>query len=287
MIDRADLVAEKSVLAAVLEASARKPGNVSPYHSHGKSRFEHFLASSAALGPIMSRIATGDYSLGQGIFHAVNRSLTVQKGGNVHLGVILLFGPIASAAGSAESLDLASLRKEIGEVIDEATYEDTVYVYNAMKHAEANDVPSEALQESELKEIIDRGLPLREWMEKGREKSAVAMEYATGYEKSFEVALPAMKGVLEGGADILTSIIHSYIVLLSKYPDTHIAAIHGKEEAEGLMRFVQSTLEGGGNPEKLGRITRYIEERGYNPGASADIVASAIFIGLLSGEISL
>ncbi len=287
MIDRPDYVAEKAVMAALLEASARKPGNVSPYHSSGKTSFEHFVASSAAIGPVMRRIAIGEYLLGQGIFHAVNRSMSVQRGGNVHLGVILLFGPIARAAGSAEYIDLPSLRKEIGEVLRSATYEDAVYTYNAMKHADASGIPEGATDESALKEIIDGHVPLLEWMKKGADKSAVAHEYASDYNLSFEVALPAMKSVLDSGTDILTAIIHSYIVLLSKYPDTHIAAIYGQKEAEELSSFVQKTLEGGGNPEKLGKISKFIEEKGYNPGASADIVASALFIGLLSGDITL
>lgn len=287
MIDRADLVAESAVMAAVLEASAPKPGNVSPAHPHGKTRYEHFLASSSALGPVVRKIATGDYSLGQGMFHGVNRSLTVQKGGNVHLGIMLLFGPISSAAGSADFLDAASLRREIGDVMKAATYEETVYVYNAIKHAEASGIPDKAMEESSLKEIIDRKLPLLDWMKRGADKSLVAGEYATDYEKSFEVTLPAIKSMLENGADILTAIVHSYIVLLSRFPDTHIAGIYGEKTAVELRDFVKNKLAGGGNPEKLREIREFIEERGYNPGASADIVASALFIGLVSGEISV
>ncbi len=286
MIDRADYVSEKAVAAAVLEASAPKPGNVSPYHSHGKTRFEHFVASSSAIGPVMRKIASGDYSLGQGVFHAVNRSMNVQKGGNVHLGVILLFGPIASAAGSAPSLELSSLRRELAEVLRDATYEDTVYTYNAMKHSDASDIPKAALDESALKEIIDMKLPLLEWMDKGAEHSAIAREYASSYAASFEIALPAMKEMYEK-TDLLSAIVHSYIVLLTKYPDTHIASVHGKDAAEELKTFVVETLKGGGSPEKLEKIRKFIEEKGYNPGATADIVASALFIGLLSGEISL
>ncbi len=287
MMDRGDLVAEKAVMAALLEAAAPKPGNVSPSHRHGNTGFEHFIASSSAIGPVMRRIATGEYSLGQGMFHALNRSMSVQHGGNVHLGVVLLFGPIASAAGSAESLDVAGLRREIGEVLRSATYEDAVYAYNTMKQANASDIPENALNESSLKEIIEDRTPLMEWMRKGAENSMVAREYVTDYELSFEVALPAMKGILEGGSGILTAAVHSYIVMLSKYPDTHIASIYGEKAAEELRDFVVNALKDGGSPEKLEEIRRYIEGKGYNPGATADIVASALFIGLLSGEISV
>jgi triphosphoribosyl-dephospho-CoA synthetase len=76
-------------------------------------------------------------------------------------------------------------------------------------------------------------------------------------------------------------------VLLSRLPDTHIAGIYGEKTAVELRDFVKNKLAGGGNPEKLREIREFIEERGYNPGASADIVASALFIGLVSGEISV
>jgi triphosphoribosyl-dephospho-CoA synthase len=287
MMDRAALVEESAFMAAMLEVSAPKPGNVSPSHSHGKTRFEHFIASSAAIAPVMGKIAGGDYFLGQGMFHAINRSMSVQHGGNVHLGVVLLFGPVASAAGSSESMDAAGLRRELTEVLRSSTYKDAVYTYNAMKHASASGIPQEALSDDSLKEIIGEHTSLLEWMKRGSENSSVAREYATDYELTFELVLPTIKDMLKKGSGIMTAIVHSYIVLLSMYPDTHIASVHGEKEATELRDFVKDALKGGGNPEKLEEIRKFIEEKGYNPGASADLVATALFIGILSGEISV
>ncbi len=283
---RADFVESSAVLAAVLEVSAPKLGNVSPF-SRGKGmRFEHFLASSAAIGPEMRKMAEGEFSLGQGIFHAVNRSISAQKGGNVHLGIILLFGPIASAAGSVKSLDLASLRREISEVIDEAGYEDTVYVYNAIKHANPGGVPEEVLNESMLKKIIDRRIPLKEWMADGKDQNLIAQEYCNGYDISFETALPVLLKSYEKSRDIFAAITTSFLEVLSKYQDTLIFWKFGEETAREVSeraKYLLKTMDSG----EMEEFDRYLRGQDINPGTTADIVGSALFLGIVSGEITL
>ncbi len=285
MLSREELVEVSAVTAALLEASADKPGNVSPSHSKGNTRFEHYIASSAAIGPEMRRISTGEHSLGQGIFHAVNRSMSVQKGGNVHLGVILMFGPIASAAGSSESLDLASLRKEISAVLVSATYEDTVYVYNAMKHAEASGISEEALSEDALRMIIEKRMPLREWMAEGKDTNLIAGEYCSDYGITFENALPAILEGLDERKTILHSVRDAFLELLSKYPDSHIAGTFGDETAKEVSRRAREALKSG-EESSAAELDGYLREKGINPGTTADITAAALYLGILSGEIS-
>ena len=284
MISREELVEQSAFMAAMLEVSAPKPGNVSPFHSKGKTRFEHFIASASAIAPVMGRIATGGFSLGQGIFHAVNRSMSAQKGGNVHLGVILLFAPISSAAGISESLDLASLRREIGEVIDSAGYQDTVYVFNAIKYAEPSGIQKEVFTEKELEQIIGREKRLKEWMKDGEEHNLIAREYARDFEISFETALPTLLNTYREGHDIFRSIVTSFITVLSRYEDSLILGKFGKEAAEDVRNRAKKVLRDLSD-ESLRDFDIYLREKGMNPGTSADIVASALYIGIVSGEI--
>src|SRR3989442_2204544 len=60
---QAEDVAAAAQLACLLEASAPKPGNVSPFASFRDATYEDFLASAAAIGPALVA-AGGRYALG-------------------------------------------------------------------------------------------------------------------------------------------------------------------------------------------------------------------------------
>ena len=283
-MDRLDFIEGSALTAALLEASAPKPGNVSPFARSGKTGFEHFIVSSAAIAPIMRKLANGDYSLGQGIFHAVNGSMSIQRGGNVHLGVILLFAPIAYAAGSSESLDLASLRREMKGVIENAGYEETVYVYNAIKHAEPAGVPKIVFDKSTLKRIIESKLSLRDWMSEGKEHNLIAGEYCSDYGLSFEIALPALLNTYRNGKDIFHSIIQAFLTVLSGNRDSLILGKFGEETAKEVSKRAGEALKSG-EASEIENFDGYLRKNGINPGTTADIIASALYLGILSGEI--
>ena len=54
---RPDEVAVRAQMAALLEASAPKPGNVGPQHDFRDAGYEHFLLSAAAIGPALHDVA--------------------------------------------------------------------------------------------------------------------------------------------------------------------------------------------------------------------------------------
>ncbi|MBC8497871.1 triphosphoribosyl-dephospho-CoA synthase, partial [Candidatus Bathyarchaeota archaeon] len=129
--DAGEYVRRCATLAALLEVSAYpKPGNVHRTRDLPDTRYEHFLAGSVALGEAMGRLAVRGYEVEDGvrrwneiglgglILEAVTDSLAWQGGGNVNLGVVLLFAPIAAAAGSTlrrhEELDVGDLRGKLG-----------------------------------------------------------------------------------------------------------------------------------------------------------------------------
>ena len=98
-----DTVAGCASLAALLEVSAYpKPGNVHRTRDFKDTKYEHFLAGSIPLGTYMGKAADEGNSLGIGsiIHQSVKSMLEWQSGGNVNLGIILLFTPIATAAGA-------------------------------------------------------------------------------------------------------------------------------------------------------------------------------------------
>jgi triphosphoribosyl-dephospho-CoA synthase len=88
-------VASAAQLACLLEASAPKPGNVSPGRHFADARYEDFLASAVAIGAPLG--GAGTRSVGATVRLAVEATARWTRS-NTNLGIVLLLAPIARAA---------------------------------------------------------------------------------------------------------------------------------------------------------------------------------------------
>src|SRR5947208_4516279 len=98
-------VAAAAQLACLLEASAPKPGNVSPFASFRDATYEDFLASAAAIGPAL--LMAGKRSLGATIRAGVEATARWAPS-NTNLGLVLLLAPLARAALPAPAATIRS-----------------------------------------------------------------------------------------------------------------------------------------------------------------------------------
>src|SRR3954453_501966 len=88
----AEDIAVAAQLACLLEASAPKPGNVSPGRRFADVGYEDFPASAAAIGPALT--AAGTRPLGQTVRLAIQATARWSRS-NTNLGIVLLLTPIA------------------------------------------------------------------------------------------------------------------------------------------------------------------------------------------------
>ena len=112
-------IAAAAQMACRLEATAPKPGNVSPGRPFRDMRFEDFLASAEAIGPAMLHAA--DRPVGTTVFEAVQASMRVAHA-NTNLGMVLLLAPLARAAGTCARGQ--GLREALAGVLDATTIAD-------------------------------------------------------------------------------------------------------------------------------------------------------------------
>src|SRR5438105_2615296 len=79
--------------ACVLEANARKAGNVHPFASFADLTHDDFVVSADAIAPVLAR--TPELGIGAAILGAV---VATQKrvGRNTNLGMILLIAPLTA-----------------------------------------------------------------------------------------------------------------------------------------------------------------------------------------------
>lgn len=91
----ADSVSLSAQLACLMEVSADKPGNVTPFADFADTRYTDFLASSVILGQVLRKAATA--ATGSLVLNAVQQTKRL-VGRNTNLGIALLFAPLAKAA---------------------------------------------------------------------------------------------------------------------------------------------------------------------------------------------
>ena len=87
------ILAEQIELACLMEATARKPGNVHPAAAFDDLRYDDFVRAAHAISKPLSAIHKN--GLGQSIFNSVQATRKA-TGTNVNLGIILLFAPLAA-----------------------------------------------------------------------------------------------------------------------------------------------------------------------------------------------
>src|SRR5262245_603699 len=121
-------------VACILEASARKPGNVHPGAAFEDSSYVDFILSAAAITPAMHRAAARP--IGETVLEAVQATKEL-VGKNTNLGIILLISPLAAFPQEtfATARELDSLRVAVRSVLSKLTVRDAQLVYEAIRLA--------------------------------------------------------------------------------------------------------------------------------------------------------
>ncbi|HET9983388.1 MAG TPA: triphosphoribosyl-dephospho-CoA synthase [Longimicrobiales bacterium] len=267
----------RAQVAALLEASAPKPGNVGRHHDFGDTSFDDFLLSAAAIGPALGEAAT------LGVGGAVEQAIAETRRWvrtNTNLGIVLLFAPLARAA----ALDAGPLRSRVSEVLAELTVADARAAYAAIRAASPGGL-------GEVPEQDVRGTPtasLREAMRLAADRDSIAREYVTDFALTFETALPALRRSRTAGAGWPAAVLETFLTLLAAAPDSLIARKRGPSAAAAASREAARVLACGppGSAERdaaVARLDRALRSDGnaLNPGTTADLTAAAIFALLL------
>ena len=265
-------------LACLLEASAPKPGNVSPGRHFSDIRYEHFLGSAAAIGAAFTEV--GRRPLGATIRAAIEATARWAPS-NTNLGIVLLLAPLARAA-TAEG----DLRASLARVLAETTVDDARDVYAAIRRAE----PGGLGHADEQDVFSEPTLPLVEVMRLAAERDAIAREYVTGFETTFDLAAPALEASRASGLAWDDAVVETFLKVLAAHPDTHIARRGGVELAKTVSARAARVLSAGGVRTPAGREAIDAMDAALragsntaSPGATADLTAAAIFVALAGG----
>jgi triphosphoribosyl-dephospho-CoA synthase len=274
-------IAIAAQLACLLEASAPKPGNVSPGRHFANTRYEHFLASAAAIGESLA--AAGTRSVGATVRLAIEATARWTRS-NTNLGIVLLLAPLARAALDADSPQ--DLRGALGHVLETTTVDDARDVYRAIRLAAPG-----GLGRARAQDVADEPtVSLLEAMRLAADRDGIAREYASTFEITFEIGVPALEAARRDALAWNDAVVETFLTLLAAGPDSHVVRRAGDEIAADVSRRARAVLEAGGVRSVQGQ--RAIEEMDLalrdarntkNPGTTADVTTAAVFVVLLGG----
>lgn len=324
----ADDIMRAGQLAAALEVSGwPKPGNVHRTADFADTRFEHFIAGSISLGPSIregalkgiaveaGEIRAAEAGVGQLVRRAILDMKAWHRGGNTHLGAVLLFIPIAIASGMTlihdGEVDLTCFRRSFRRVMESTTSKDASEVYEAIMIAKPSglgkvkDVGAPDLTSEEARqEIITRGLSLYDAMEISSRWDTVASEMTTALKITLDVGYPTLCETYSKTQDINIATVHTYLKLLSQFPDTFVArniglkytsdipkAVEiGMKKAREISKRAGQILHMGGLTTVEGKkgLTKFDEDlrmegEELSPGTTADLTAASLMVALISG----
>ncbi|MEM3593604.1 MAG: triphosphoribosyl-dephospho-CoA synthase, partial [Candidatus Jordarchaeaceae archaeon] len=267
------MVQQCATLAVLLEVSGYpKPGNVHRIRDTPKTRYEHFLAGAVAIGPSIRdaalsgyRVSSGEINVkeagvGQHILRAVMDTSNWQRGGNVNLGTILLFIPLAVAAGMAHScgkIVSGELRKNVRRVMESTTADDTLAVYEAISIANPGGLGKveryDVTKEVSKSLIREENVALQDVFRISAGWDNISKEWITGMEITFEVGYPAFLRIYNEFRDVNTATVHTFLEILSKNPDSLIQRKTSMEKALEVSKAAAEILKQGGLTSEKGR----------------------------------
>jgi len=265
--------------ACLLEVTARKPGNVHPLASFHDSDWQMFADSAEAIAPVLAE--THRSGVGAAVLAAV-QATQVRVGRNTNLGMILLLAPLAAAAKRC-----GDFRQSVEDVLSSLTPTDAELVYEAIRLSKPGGLGTAAKEDVAHAPTVG----LVEAMRLAADRDDVAKQYVSGFEDVFELA--DMLDAYEL-ATLERQIIEAHVKRLAEASDTLIARKCGAEVASEASAKAKDAvrmglLETGEGRKSLEELDAWLRADGNrrNPGTTADLIAAALFVALLRGQIPL
>ena len=269
---------QRAMIACMLEATARKPGNVHPGASFADLCYADFLAGAAAIRPVLDR--AGELGVGRTVLECMRETRRLVPT-NVNLGITLLLAPLAAVPPGVR------LRSGIGEILSRHTVDDARAVYEAIRLAAPGGLGRVAEQDVAGEPTED----LLTVMRRAAERDLVAQQYANNFEQVFWAA-SLLTGPVTAQLDWEQAIVFCHLELMANYSDTLIARKRGPANAEEAVRRAAAILaaEWPATPEShrlLSEFDAWLRAVGHqrNPGTTADLVTASLYVALRDGTI--
>jgi triphosphoribosyl-dephospho-CoA synthase len=271
-------VVKRAFLACLLEATARKPGNVHPDAEFNDLTYADFVRSAVAAAPAFENAV--ERGVGATVLDAIQRTQSAVAR-NTNLGIVLLLAPLACVP-----TDL-SLVEGIQDVLVSLGQRDAEQVYEALRLANPGGLGR--VENQDLSE--PPSVSLLEAMRLAAGRDGIAAQYASNFSTVFYGAkrLAQCEFFADRWED---AVVDLHVWLMAEFPDTLISRKCGVDVAREAARRASAVLEVGINStsgrEHLRQLDLWLRADSHrrNPGTTADLVAGCLFAALREGVVS-
>ncbi len=266
---------ESARIACIAEVTAQKAGNVHPEAPFDDVAWVDFVVSAAVCAPLLDTAASR--GIGRTVLACVEATRQAVAS-NTNLGILLLLAPLCAVPPDRP------YREGVGQVLRNLTRDDAVAVYAAIRAADPGGLGRVRSQDV----AANPDAALVEAMRLAAKRDAVARQYVTSFEDVFRLAtrLGVVAPPLDG------AIVHSHLEQMAREPDSLIRRKCGDAVAGESQRRAAAVLEAGWPESRCGAeqfadLDRWLRLDGHrrNPGTSADLVTSGLFVALRDGSI--
>jgi len=267
--------------ACVLEATARKPGNVHPQAAFSDLTYSDFLTAADIVAPRLARAS--EVGVGRAVLDSVSETQRA-LGRNVNLGIVLLLAPLSAVPRETP------LQVGIGQVLSSITQQETELVYQAIRLANPGGMGS--VEDQDISQPPTQSL--LEAMKLAAARDQIAAEYTT----NFATVLREARLFSSMGKDFVSAwennIVLLQLKLLSQQGDSLIARKCGEEVSLEAQRGAQRVLNAHGrSPQEysseLAQYDNWLRSNGHrhNPGTTADLIAAILFAAMRDDLIEI
>ena len=292
-------LAEQIELACLLEATARKVGNVHPAAAFRDLDYADFAdAARAVAEPLARATETG---LGRAVLCAIQATRAARVRSNANLGIVLLLAPLSAVPVGVP------LNEGVREVLARTTVEDAELVYEAIRLAKPG-----GLGKAESQDVnAPPTMTLLAAMVLAADRDRIAEQYATNFTFILAVAedwllhdwpqlglCPLSIFSRTGMRDEVpvapweAAIVKLHLRIMAHAPDSLIVRKCGSELGEQVHRRAAELVDldwphTQASWSKFDELDLWLRSDGHrlNPGTSADLVAAVLFAALRSGTI--
>lgn len=265
---------EQIVTACILEASARKPGNVHPEASFVDLSYQDFIDAAIIAGQELHNARR--IGVGQTVLNAVSH--TQQKlNTNVNLGIILLFAPLAAIP------EETNLDKGISKSLTAIDIDQTKLIYQAIQIAKPGgmgEVSKEDVAETPQTTIIEA-------MKLAADRDMIAKQYMNGFDEVLNFGRDRFLNWFDRTGDWETAIVGTQLEFMAEFPDSLISRKNGSALAQESSQLAANVLRGGWPDVDIGRQLIYefddwlrADGNRRNPGTTADLIAAVLFASI-------